>query len=107
MEQSLCVEMLDTCVSEPSVSQITEDLLQVLKQFKNYVHWKEFWWLKCKRELLAKGKKLIDEDGKDLLDEDVDDENSTDLDDTNFKGLVESSKYIKWVENQSASTAKE
>eukprot|EP00957_Ditylum_brightwellii_P176714 13459729-Ditylum_brightwellii.AAC.1 len=87
MVHSLCVEMLDKYVSKPSVSQITEDLCQVLKQFKNSVCWKEFGQLKHKNELLAKGKKLIDEEGKDLLDEDVDNEESTNSNDANFEGL--------------------
>eukprot|EP00957_Ditylum_brightwellii_P137889 10513143-Ditylum_brightwellii.AAC.1 len=54
MVQHLCVEMLDKYVSETTVSQITENLLQALKRFKNSVCWKEFWRLKQIKELLAK-----------------------------------------------------
>eukprot|EP00957_Ditylum_brightwellii_P113335 8642332-Ditylum_brightwellii.AAC.1 len=71
-------------VSEPSVSQITENLLQALKRFKNSACWKEFWCLKRIKESLAKEKKLSIEEGKDGLEEVDEDDNDTAVDEADF-----------------------
>eukprot|EP00957_Ditylum_brightwellii_P145099 11051347-Ditylum_brightwellii.AAC.1 len=98
--------MLDKFVSKPSLSQITENLLQALKQFRNSVCWKEFWYLKRIKELLAKTKKLFEEKGKDILDEAEDNDNETAADEADFEGLgtglrlVERLKYdLKGLED--------
>eukprot|EP00957_Ditylum_brightwellii_P095959 7310946-Ditylum_brightwellii.AAC.1 len=87
MVHRICVETSDKYVSEPIVSQITENLLQGLKQFKNSIRWKEFWHLNWLKELLAKGKKLSIKEGKDDLDKAEEDDEDTAADKTEFKGL--------------------
>eukprot|EP00957_Ditylum_brightwellii_P202643 15331057-Ditylum_brightwellii.AAC.1 len=60
---------------------------EALKQFKTSVCLKEFWQLRRKKELLAKGKKLSNEEGKDIFDEEEDNDDTTATTTTNFKGL--------------------
>eukprot|EP00957_Ditylum_brightwellii_P125960 9602849-Ditylum_brightwellii.AAC.1 len=79
--------MLDKYVSKPSVSQMTENLLQALKRFKNSVCWKEFWRLKQIKESLAKGKNLSIEEGKDALEEEDEDDNDTTIIEADSEGL--------------------
>eukprot|EP00957_Ditylum_brightwellii_P002687 207187-Ditylum_brightwellii.AAC.1 len=95
--QRLCVETSDKYVSEPSVSQITESLLQALKRFKNSVRWKEFWHLKCLKEPLAKGNKLSNKEGRDDLEEDDEDGDSTAINITNVKGLGTGLRLVEKV----------
>ena len=85
--QRLCVETLDKYVSKPSVSQITKNLLQALKIFKNSICWKEFWRLNWIKESLAKGKKLSIEEGKDDLEEVDENDSDTAANESDFEGL--------------------
>eukprot|EP00957_Ditylum_brightwellii_P113262 8636483-Ditylum_brightwellii.AAC.1 len=93
--QCLCVETSDKYVSKPSANQITENILQALKRFKNSVYWKEFWCLKWMKESLAKGKKLNNEEGKDGLDEAEDDDKDTAINKADFEGLGTGLRLVK------------
>eukprot|EP00957_Ditylum_brightwellii_P176949 13478538-Ditylum_brightwellii.AAC.1 len=64
-----------------------ENLLQMLKRFKNFVCWKELLRLKQIKESLAKGKKLCIEKGKDDLEEVGEDDDDTAINEANFEGL--------------------
>eukprot|EP00957_Ditylum_brightwellii_P152577 11613870-Ditylum_brightwellii.AAC.1 len=87
MVQHLCVGTLDKYVSKPSVSHITENLLQALKRFKNSIHWKEFWHLKWIKESRAKCKKLSIKESKDDLEEVKDNDSDTAIKEANFESL--------------------
>eukprot|EP00957_Ditylum_brightwellii_P106045 8088811-Ditylum_brightwellii.AAC.1 len=97
MVHRLFVETSDKYVSKPNVSQITENLLEALKRFKNSVHWKEFWCLKWIKESLAKGKKLSIEEGKDDSEEVEEDDDNTAVDDANFQGLETGLRLVEKV----------
>eukprot|EP00957_Ditylum_brightwellii_P200346 15274094-Ditylum_brightwellii.AAC.1 len=40
-----CLDMLDCYAALPAKNQTMEDLLLALRQFKNFVCWKEYWRL--------------------------------------------------------------
>eukprot|EP00957_Ditylum_brightwellii_P195327 14881432-Ditylum_brightwellii.AAC.1 len=69
MVKSLCLDNLDKYVFQPSMSQITEDLLLGLNRFKILVRWKESWCLKVlndKTTILTKEDDTYAKQGEDF-----------------------------------------